>query len=180
MEQVREAVPMDKQENDRELLKQILSEAFLIAKNKRWLERKLERLRAERSSPSGLRPYGQAPGPKEKNEGPAGIVVKIAEIEERISLKDRQLEKVEQKITGIIACLPENSVEREICELRHVDLMRWEDIQNAIPMSRSQCYKRYNKAIALLLKDGSVQALIEQTRDFTDRLMRDENFSQKK
>ena len=45
----------------------------------------------------------------------------------------------------------------------------WKEIQEEIPMSRSQCNKRYNKAMEMLLNNGRILHMIEESEgDYVD------------
>ena len=75
---------------------------------------------------------------------------RIPGIEERILVLD------------ILDQLPIHSIERQICELRHIDSKTWIEISEEIPMSRSQVYRRYRMALDALLANRRVQAVMEE------------------
>lgn len=62
----------------------------------------------------------------------------------------------------ILDYLPIHSIERQICELRHIDFKPWSVISAEIPMSRSQVYRRYRMALDTLLKNQRVQAVMKE------------------
>ena len=47
-----------------------------------------------------------------------------------------EIERSIVRVMDILAYLPVNSLEREICELRHIDMKSWRQISEQIPMSR--------------------------------------------
>lgn len=71
--------------------------------------------------------------------------MKLADIEEKIYHQKEEIDKAIVTVMDIMDYLPDGSLERDICEMRHIDLMRWQDIQEAIPMCRSQCYNEHTK-----------------------------------
>ena len=77
------------------------------------------------------------------------------------------------RVMDIIDYLPEDSLEKEICEYRHIDMMSWGQIEAAVPMSRSQCNNRYNGAIQMLLQNARVKEITiserENYRFFTEQ-----------
>ena len=93
----------------------------------------------------------------------------MSDIEERIYTQKEEVEKAIVRVMDILDYLPQDSLEREICELRHIDMKPWKDIQESIPMSRSQCNKKYNKAIEMLLNKGRIERMIEENEEaYTD------------
>lgn len=148
-----------------EILKWILGQNFRAIKRKRKLDKRLLMIYEERESPIGGQGYD--PLPRSSGGTPSGaasITMKLAEIEDRIYHQKEAIDKAIVNTMDILDYLPPNSLERDICEMRHIDLMPWADIQADIPMSRSQCNKRYNKAINTLLQNGRIRRIVEDHR----------------
>ncbi len=96
---------------------------------------------------------------------------RIPGIEARILAQKREVEQAAAQVLDILDQLPIHSIERQICELRHIDSKPWGRICTQIPMSRSQVNKRYRAALAMLLENGRIQALIAQHEGEYDRYM---------
>ena len=61
----------------------------------------------------------------------------------------------------IIEYIPITEIDREIFEMRHIDMMQWPDIEAAIPMSKSQCIRLYNATIDRLLLNPRNQKMVK-------------------
>nr|WP_325300201.1 hypothetical protein [uncultured Dysosmobacter sp.] len=145
-----------------EVLKWILSQSHRARKKKAQLVERLERIRAESSAPVHTSGFSSMPKTRRKNTAVENTVITISEIEDRILQQQRHVEKSIIKVMDLLDILPEKSLEREICELYHIDDKSWPTIQAEIPMSRSQCYKRYNNALDIMLSDQRAQAAVEE------------------
>lgn len=151
-------------ENEKaEILKWILGQIYRAEKRKKQLDERLVRIVREMDAAIGGVGYKQLPRSSSgEGNGAASIILKISDIEERIYTQKEEVEKAIVRVMDILEYLPQNSLEREICELRHIDMKPWKDIQECIPMSRSQCNKRYNKAIEILMNKGRIERMIEE------------------
>ena len=56
-------------------------------------------------------------------------------------------------------------MEREICELRHIDGYEWGEIAEGIPMSKSQCHRIHKAAMYELLEFNYVKELVTENRE---------------
>lgn len=56
-------------------------------------------------------------------------------------------------------------MEREICELRHIDGHEWGEIAEGIPMSKSQCHRIHKAAMYELLEFNYVKELVTENRE---------------
>lgn len=162
---------MDATNNEKaEILKWMLGRIYRAEKRKKQLDERLVRIAEERDAPIGG--VGYRPLPRSSSgegNGAASIILKMSDIEERIYTQKEEVEKAIVRVMDILDYLPQDSLEREICELRHIDMKPWKDIQESIPMSRSQCNKRYNKAIEMLLNKGRIERMIEENEEaYTD------------
>lgn len=144
---------------EKEILKWILSQTHRSRKKKAQLARRLERIRAESDSPIHSSGFSTMPKAKRESDGVADAVVRISEIEDRIRKQQAATEGAIILAMNILDTLPPESLEKEICELYHIDGMDWKEVQSEIPMSRSQCYKRYNRALEIMLQNQEVRKL---------------------
>lgn len=144
-----------------DILKWLLGQAFRAEDHKKRLDERLERINAERNAPIGGVGYEPIIKRKDPGEGAASIVFRLADIEERIHNQKSKIEKAIVRVMTIIECIPITEVDREIFEMRHIDMMQWTDIEAAIPMSKSQCIRRYNAAIDRLLLNPWIQEMVK-------------------
>ena len=151
--------------NKEKILKWILGQAYRAEKRKKQLDERLMRITKEREAPIGGARYKPLPRSSREGNGAASIILKMSDIEERIYTQKEEAEKAIVRVMDILDYLPQDSLEREICELRHIDMKPWKDIQESIPMSRSQCNKRYSKAIKMLLSKGRIERMIEENEE---------------
>mgnify|MGYP002508885312 CR=1 FL=1 len=58
------------------------------------------------------------------------------------------------RVMDMIDLLPQNSMERTVVELRHIDCKGWEQIAREVYMSRSAVFNYYNAALDLKRGEG--------------------------
>lgn len=143
-----------------EILKYLLGQRYRAEKRKKQLDDRLEEMNERKQSPVGYGGYTSVPKSQGKKEGESFMVFRISEIEDRICRQKQEIENAVVRVMNIIEYLPLNSIEREICELRHIDMKPWSTISAEIPMSRSQVNRRYNAAIDILLNHRGIQKMI--------------------
>ena len=80
----------------------------------------------------------------------------------------KEIDQAIAQVMDIIDYLPINSIERQICELRHIDFKPWGAISAEIPMSRSQVNRRYKAAVKFLLKNQRIQSIAAEHEDEYD------------
>lgn len=153
---------MDQQ--DEQVLKWLLGQIFRAEKRKKQLDERLMRINEERKAPIGGQGYEPLPRVSSVGNGAASILFKLADIEERIYEQKAEIEKCIVRVMDILDYLPIDSIGREICELRHLDMMKWKDIEEEIPMSHSQVNKNYRKAIRQLLTFNRIRQMVEENR----------------
>ena len=144
-----------------DVLKWMLGQAFRAEDHKRRLDERLKRINAERNAPIGGVGYEPIIKRKDPGEGAASIVFQLADIEERIYKQKSEIEKAIVRVMTIIEYIPITEIDREIFEMRHIDMMQWPDIEAAIPMSKSQCIRRYNATIDRLLLNPRIQKMVK-------------------
>lgn len=152
-------------ENDRSVLEWMLGQYVRAKRRKKQLEVRLLEINAERDSPIGGQGYDPLPRSGGNNEGAAGILMKLADIEDRIYEQKAKADKSIVNVATILNFLPEESMEREICELRHIDGHEWGEIAEGIPMSKSQCHRIHKAAMYELLEFNYVKELVMENRE---------------
>lgn len=152
-------------ENDRSVLEWMLGQYVRAKRRKKQLEVRLLEINAERDSPIGGQGYDPLPRSGGNNEGAAGILMKLADIEDRIYEQKAKADKSMVNVATILNFLPEESMEREICELRHLDGHEWGEIAEGIPMSKSQCHRIHKAAMYELLEFNYVKELVTENRE---------------
>ena len=161
---------MDVNNEKKDILKWMLGQIYRAEKKKQQLDERLNSIADKRAAPIGGTGYKPLPRSSSGNgDGAASIILKMSDIEERIYAQKEEIEKAIVRVMDIIDYLPQDSLEREICELRHIDMKPWQEIQDEIPMSRSQCNKRYNNAIKMLLNNGRILRMVDDNEGaYTD------------
>lgn len=110
----------------RDALKYLLGQNFRANRRKDQLNGRLELLEAQMESPIGAIRYDRTPGGSGGGtDGAAALVLRKAEIEERIQEQKAQIARAIIRVMDLMDTLPINSLEREICELHHVELLSW-------------------------------------------------------
>ena len=133
--------------NERAELKKFLSRYYIAKQNQADLRERLRTLQAD------FRMTGRTPTDE---------TAKIeAMIEAEIEAGDRSI----LEIAEIIAILPADSIESRILALRHIDCMGWRDIQRKVYLTRSPCYRQYNKGLDRLLEHDRVRAVIRPAKN---------------
>ena len=137
----------------REDVKQFLQQYYVAKQKKKILENRKRVLSEELRAPSIGHPLRDGPAAKGgRTEGAVSVVFRIAEVEERIEEQRADMSKVVLNVMDLLDLLPENSMERTVAELRHIDCMTWEKIADAVYLSRSNVIARYNTALDMLLE----------------------------
>lgn len=147
---------MDKEKQE-EVLKYLLGRIYRADKHKNQLDARLKNI-AERRLMENL--------PAE--DEPTSIRYWISDIECRILDQKKEIDQAIAQVMDIIDYLPINSIERQICELRHIDFKSWGAISAEIPMSRSQVNRRYKAAVKFLLKNQRIQSIAAEHEDEYD------------
>lgn len=130
---------MTKMENaaladERRILKRYLARYFRAKEKQAVLLDRMRRLRSEIES--------------------AGMA---SEIEARIQRQSAMEEKSVLEVMDILELLSEDSTERTILELRHIDCKPWREIHRAVHLTRSPCFKYYNRGLDQLLSMREVR-----------------------
>lgn len=154
----------ENKEDEKEELKELLSQYFKEKRRKRLLENRRMEIISEFSTPINSKGYSMIPNSTTNKVGlgSASIVMRLAEIEERINIQRDIAAKEMIKIMDILDFLPRESTERAILELRYIDCKDWIYIQKAMHLTKSPCFDYLNKGIDLLLKYKKVHVLISE------------------
>lgn len=154
----------EKREQDRDVLEWILGQYIRAKRRKHELDQRLMEVSAERNSPIGAINYDPLPRGSGSNEGAAGILLKMSDIEERIYSQKEIEDRTLTQIMDILDFLPSESIGREIAELRNIDGKKWEVIADTVSLSPSQCRRNYNSALNYLLEFEYIQKIVEDSR----------------
>jgi len=143
-------------DKQREVLKYMLERIYRADKHKKQLDKRLK--------PEGV-------GVPE--DEPTSVKYWQGDIGARILEQKKEIDRAVTLVMDIIDYLPINSVEREICELRHIDLKPWGAVSAEIPMSRSQVYKRHRNALKILLSNQRIQSMTAEYEGEYDAYIQD-------
>lgn len=145
------------------ILKNYLGRYYRARNKKDILRKRIESIKIEIDMPISCIKYSQTPRSitNSISEGAASIPLKILEIEDRIKEQTDNMAIVMLNIMEIMDYLPENSLEREIMEYRHIDCMPWNQICKETHMARSSCNEYYNKGIESLLNNPNIKLKLE-------------------
>lgn len=94
------------------------------------------------------------------SNGAYGVIFRLAEIETRIDEQRNEMSKALLVVMDVLDYLPQDSYERAIVEMRHIDLRRWDEIPALVQFSRQRCFDYYNKALNTLLTCPRVCQLV--------------------
>ena len=151
-------------DNERDAIKEYLQQYHTARRMKRILERRHEALMRELRSPGPGSSAFRATPPSHngQTDGAVSVVFRIAEVEERIENQREEMAKAVLRVMDMIDLLPQNSMERTVVELRHIDCKGWEQIAREVYMSRSAVFNYYNAALDLLLSYKRAGKLAEE------------------
>ena len=154
---------------ERETVKCYLQQYRAAKQKKRILEERYRILAAELRWPSVTSALRTMPTARPVHpDGAGALVLRIAEVEERIQAQQVETARAVQNVMDLIDLLPLGSVERTVVEMRHIDDRKWEWIAREIHMSRSRVSDYYNAALDNLAaheKSGEVMGLSEAQQD---------------
>ncbi len=136
--------------SERRSLKKYLTRYFRAKEKRVILQERLRKLQRELQKQGGL-----------------CASLSLSEIESRIQGQTDAMRKCTLEIMDVLELLPEESMERTILELRHIDCRPWEEICNTIYFSRSQCFRYYNKGLDALLAIDKVRRILRLSKHGT-------------
>lgn len=148
----------------REGVKEYLQQYQMARNSKRFLEKRHDSLMRELKAPAPGSTYRTMPATRSpaNTEGAVSVVFRLAEIEDRIEDQREAMGKAVLQVMDLIDLLPQNSIERTVVELRHIDCKKWEQICREIHMSRSRTNDYYNAALDIILSNKRARILVER------------------
>ena len=137
----------------REAVKEYLQQYHMARERRRILERRHDVLARELKAPAPGSAYMTMPASHSaaESEGAVSVVFRLSEVEERIEAQRIAMGRAVTMVMDLIDLLPENSMERTVVELRHIDCKKWERICKEVHMSRSRVNVYYNAALDIIL-----------------------------
>lgn len=147
----------------REAVKEYLQQYHMARERRRMLERRYDVLARELRAPAPGSTYMTMPAsyPAADSEGAVSVVFRLAEVEDRIEAQRAAMGRAVTMVMDLIDLLPENSMERTVVELRHIDCKKWERICKEVHMSRSRVNDYYNAALDTILSNKRAQKLVQ-------------------
>lgn len=147
---------------EREAVKEYLQQYHDAKAKKQILEERHRTLSADLRDPGVGSTYRTMPTSKRqaREGGAVSLVYRIAEVEDRIGQQREAMAKAVLHVMDIIDLLPQNSMERTVVEMRHIDCKPWEKIAQAVHMSRSSVFDYYNAALDTLLTYKRTEKLL--------------------
>ena len=111
----------------REAVKEYLQQYHMARERRRMLERRHDVLARELRAPAPGSTYMTMPAshPAADSEGAVSVVFRLAEVEDRIEAQRAAMGRAVTMVMDLIDLLPENSMERTVVELRHIDCKKW-------------------------------------------------------
>ncbi len=149
-------------EDAKDILIWMLNQVKRAEIHKKELTERLMRINAERENPIGSPGYDPMPRSSGKGDGAASILFKLADIEDRIYEQRTEIENSYVRVMDIIDFIPQAETARRIFELRHLDCLGFQDVADAIPMSRSRVYDIYNETLDKLLDFPKISKMVDE------------------
>lgn len=129
---------------DRKTIKRYLAQYHTAKERKAVLQKRARTLRSDLS----------------RSDKSGEIEYKIAEIESRLQRQAVVEAGAVLNVMDMIDFLPPGSTERQILELRHIDLKSWNEIQRIVHLTRSPCNEYYNRGLEALLGFKKVRQML--------------------
>lgn len=158
---------------NRRLLKRYLSQYYRATQKREMLEKRLMKLQAELRYSKMIPPISFSEFIPKKSDGGTALEVRTGDIESRIKHQIEAQRKTVEEVIDVIEYLPEESTERDILELRHIDCKTWSEICRLVHLTRSPCFEYYNRGLDRLLSFKKVCIALEAYEDRLAREARD-------
>lgn len=148
----------------RDAVKEYLQQFHMARERKRILERRHDNLVRELKAPTLGSTYRTMPTRRTQanSDGAVSVVFRIAEVEDRIDEQREAMERTVLQVMDLIDLLPQNSMERTVVELRHIDCKKWERICQEVHMSRSRVNDYYNAALEIIMENKRARRLVDK------------------
>lgn len=156
---------------EREAVKEYLQQYHDAKMKKQILEERHRTLSADLRDPGVGSAYRTMPKAKKqaREGGAVSLVYRISEVEDRIDQQREAMAKAVLHVMDMIDILPQNSMERTVVEMRHIDCKPWDKIAREIYMSRSAVFNYYNAALDKLLEFKRTRKLLEDFQEANKR-----------
>ena len=120
---------------EREAVKEYLQQYHDAKAKKQILEERHRTLSADLRDPGVGSAYRTMPTSKRqaREGGAVSLVYRIAEVEDRIGQQREAMAKAVLHVMDMIDILPQNSMERTVVEMRHIDCKPWEYLTTTTP-----------------------------------------------
>ena len=147
---------------EREAVKEYLQQYHDAKAKKQILEERHRTLSADLRDPGVGSTYRTMPTSKRqaREGGAVSLVYRIAEVEDRIGQQREAMAKAVLHVMDMIDLLPQNSMERTVVEMRHIDCKPCEKIDQAVHRSRYRVFDAYNAALDTLLTYKRTEKLL--------------------
>jgi len=146
----------------KDTLLKYLAQYINAVRRRRSLEHRLRAICREMDMPIGgihYSPVNSSSGGI--SSGSAAFTLRKSEIESRIAEQKRQAEADILSVMDILDYLDPNSEGRQILEYKYIDGFTWFVISKKMYLSRPQCFRKRDKALANLLEYKRVQKILE-------------------
>lgn len=153
-----------KKRDDKEikLLASYLGQYRRTKQRQQCLELRLEEIRRNINSPIGGANYKPINRPKNSaSAGAASLTFRLSDCELRIYDQKEQAERDLLKIMDIFDYLDKNSDERAALEMHYIDGLKWEQVADELPCSRSQIYNIRERGLSKLLSYSRVKKILK-------------------
>lgn len=150
----------DKEERD--AAKAYLQKYYMAKMKRRILERRHDELVQELKAPTKGSRYNTMPRNKTAPDGghAVSVVCRLDEVEQRIEDQRQAMSRTMVEVMDMVDLLPQESHERTVVELRHIDCLAWEQIGRTIHMSRSRVNDYYRKALEMIMANDRAKGLV--------------------
>ena len=128
------------QASERQVLKKYLTRYYRAKDKRSILQGRLSLLRKDLPGKGGFMPPSS-----------------VQRIEAKIQQQTEAAENSVLEIMELLELLPAESTERTILELRHIDCKTWKKIYQAAYLTRTPCFRYYNRGLDTLLGMNEVR-----------------------
>ena len=91
-----------------------------------------------------------------------------AELAARIAARQKKLSEIAFSVLDVIDLLPDDSIAKDIVEMRHLKGMGWKEISGAAYRCVAMCHEHYDEALDSLLLHKRVREILDEASDLLD------------
>lgn len=152
---------------ERDAAKAYLQKYYMAKTKRRILERRHGELAQELRAPAKGSRYNTMPRNKTApdSDHAVSVVFRMAEVEERIEDQRQAMGRLMVEVMDMVDILPQESYERTVVELRHIDCKEWEQICKTIHMSRSRVNDYYRNALDMIMANERAKGLAHRHQE---------------